>query len=147
MKYTSTGLVTACLATMIAFPAQAQAVKAGDEMVDKQISGFFDTLKQGDADGAIAAVMNSSPLWANRTGAKEQMVAQVEAATKIYGPLVSFDCLPTLHTGSLISRKYCFAQHQLMVVRWQFDFARLPTGWSVAYFGFTDQANNWPDGD
>jgi hypothetical protein len=147
MKCTATGFATACLAMMLAFPASAQSEKASDDMVDKQITSFFDTMKRGDMNGAIAGVMDSSPLWANRTGAKEQMVAQVEAASKIYGPLVSFDCLPTLRTGSLVSRKYCFAQHKLMVVRWQFDFARLPTGWSVSYFGFTDQANNWPDGD
>jgi hypothetical protein len=124
-------------------PAQAQSAAPATP----EIRSFLDTLSTGDTDAAVSAVMDASPLWQSQTGAKEQMTAQVGAAAKVYGPMKSYECLPVLRTGSLILRQYCFAQHQNMVVRWQFDAARLPDRWSIAYFGFTDQAQSWPDGE
>lgn len=131
------------LAAGLAVPANAAGL---DASTSKQIDGFFQALKEGKNESAVNAVLDSSPLWADKTGTKEQMVAQVNTANKIYGPLASYECPLVYKTGTMLTRVYCLAQHKLIVTRWQFDFAKLPTGWAIVYFGFNDQANNWPDG-
>ncbi len=134
----------AIFAAVMSNPALAES--PGGNPGSQQIAFFFDTLKTGSADAAVTSVLDTSPLWSNRTGVKEQMVAQIDAATKIYGGLASYECVPALRTGTLVIRQYCYAQHQQMVLRWQFDLAKLPSGWAIAFFGFNDQANSWPDG-
>lgn len=91
-------------------------------------------------------LLGTSSLW-ERTGIKEQMTAQIETAIKIYGPLQSYEC-PALHrTGTLFLRRYCYAQHQELVMRWQFDFLKSGKGWIPSYLSFTDQSNGWPDSE
>lgn len=142
-----TTLAFAALATAGAADAAGSTENPIAAPASPDITRFFDTLKTGDASAAVTSVLETSPLWSNRTGVKEQMVAQIDAATKIYGGLAGYECVAALKTGNLIIRQYCYAQHQQMVLRWQFDLTKLPAGWSIAYFGFNDQANSWPDGD
>lgn len=88
--------------------------------------------------------MGPSPLW-NRPGAKEQMNAQIDAATRLYGAPLSYEFPAVTPMGTLMVREYCFAQYRDPVLRWPFDFGRTGSGWAVSYFGFTDQSKNWPD--
>jgi len=148
MRFAATPLIAfAIFSSMAITPATAQAPTVSAAPASPHIAAFFDLLKTGDADKAVTSVLETSLLWENRMGVKEQMVAQIDAAGKIYGPFLSYECQPALRTGTLVVRQYCLAQHRQMVVRWQFDLAKLPDGWSVAYFGFNDQIHGWPDGE
>jgi len=123
-------------------PVLAQTSPAPE--VEQPISAFFATVKQGKGELAIQNLLGSSPLWA-RTAVKEQMTAQLDTALKIYGPMTSYECPLTYRTGTMMIRQYCLAQHQELVLRWQFDFVKATKGWTLSYFAFADQSNLWPD--
>jgi hypothetical protein len=132
---------------LVLISPSARATGLPDRSIDDQISTFFSSLEAGQADSAVSKVIASSPLWVNKVGLKEQMVGQVDTAIRIYGPALAHDCPKTFRTGTMFIRKYCFAKHRLLTLRWQFDFVQTEKGWSFSYFGFTDQSNSWPDGD
>ncbi len=111
--------------------------------VNKQIETFFSLIESSQAEKALDGIIASSPLWANKTGVKEQLLAQVQAAEKIYGPISGHELASMDSQGTMLLRQYWFAQHRDMVTRWEFDFVRSAKGWTIAYFGFTDQAPNW----
>jgi hypothetical protein len=119
--------------------ATQSEAKQGDE----QVQSFLATLKAGKGNEAVITLLSSSPLWAQRPGASEQMAGQIDAAIKAYGPVVSYERLSSATLGTMVVREYYFVQHRDMVTRWEFDLVRTPRGWSVGYFGFTDQPNGW----
>lgn len=110
---------------------------------DQQVQQFLSALKAGKGQEAVHTLLSSSPLWAQRAGASEQMVGQIDAAVKAYGPIVSYEKLSSTNLGTMAIREYYLIQHRDMVTRWEFDLVRTPRGWSVGYFGFTDQPNAW----
>lgn len=110
---------------------------------DKQVQAFLSSLKAGKGNEAVAALMASSPLWAKHPGFSEQMVGQVDAAVKAYGPVTGYEKLSSTPLGTMAIREYFFVQHRDMVTRWEFDLVHTASGWSVGYFGFTDQPNGW----
>lgn len=146
MKSARAGLMVLFLS--LTGPASALAATEASvtvpEEVSKQISDFFAIVKSGQNEAAIKAITGSSPLW-ERSGIKEQMTAQLDTATKIYGPMTEYECPVTYRTGTLFLRQYCFAQHQELILRWQFDFVRAGRGWSLSAFSFADQSTQWPD--
>lgn len=136
-------LGTICTLALLATTTPAMAETASPPEIGKQIETFFSMLRKGDSANAVGGVIDSSPLWRARTGGKEQMVAQIDAAVKIYGPVVTYECLPSDELGTMILRQYCLAQHKDIVTRWEFDFMKASTGWTIGYFGFNDQIQSW----
>ncbi|WP_448502736.1 hypothetical protein [Sphingomonas sp.] len=127
-------------------PPAATAVPAlPDEpaQVDEKVQSFLSTLKAGKGNEAVEALLSSSPLWDQRPGASEQMVGQIDAAIKAYGPVVSYEKLPSTTLGTMAVRQYYLVQHREMVTRWEFHLVRTARGWSVGYFGFSDQPTGW----
>ncbi|SFN69595.1 hypothetical protein [Sphingomonas sp. OK281] len=120
-------------------PVTQNEARQGDE----QVQSFLASLKAGKGNEAVMTLLSSSPLWAQRPGTSEQMVGQIDAAIKAYGPVVSYEKLSTAALGTMAMREYYFVQHRDMVTRWEFELLRTPRGWSVGYFGFTDQPNTW----
>lgn len=118
-------------------------VQDGASQVDQQVQSFLATLKAGKGDEAVKALLSSSPLWIQRPGVSEQMVGQIDAAIKAYGPVMSYEKLPSTKLGTMAVREYYLIQHRDMVTRWEFYLVRTSTGWAVGYFGFTDQPNGW----
>lgn len=110
---------------------------------DEQVQSFLATLKAGKGNEAVMTLLSSSPLWAQRPGTSEQMVGQIDAAIKAYGPVISYEKLSSTTLGTMAVREFYFVQHRDMVTRWEFDLVKTPKGWSVGYFGFTDQPNGW----
>ncbi|WP_147454286.1 hypothetical protein [Sphingomonas sp. PP-F2F-G114-C0414] len=110
---------------------------------DEQVQSFLAALKAGKGNEAVMTLLSSSPLWAQRPGTSEQMVGQIDAAIKAYGPVISYEKLSSTTLGTMAVREFYFVQHRDMVTRWEFDLVKTPTGWSVGYFGFTDQPNGW----
>lgn len=118
---------------------QTSALNPGEQKVRL----FLDTLKTGKPDAAIDALFADSKLWSQKTGAREQMLAQINAAIGIYGPIADYELVDTQKLGTMVIRQYYLVQHRDMVTRWEFDLVRTGTGWSIGYFGFTDQPTNW----
>lgn len=110
--------------------------------VDGDVLRFLDQLKAGKQNEAVSTLL-SSPLWAQKAGTREAMTGQIDAAVRAYGPVIAWEKLSTDRLGSLVVREYYLVQHRDMVVRWEFELARSASGWRVANFGFTDQANTW----
>lgn len=108
-----------------------------------QVDDFFLFLKKNQPEEAIDNILRSSPLWSNRIGVKEQLLAQVEAGLKIYGPVKTIEMMSSESKGTMLVRQYWFAQHDNMVTRWEFDFVRTANGWQIGYFGFNDQLTTW----
>lgn len=124
--------------------ATAGAVAQNDtKQGDEQVQSFLATLKAGKGSEAVTTLLSSSPLWAQRPGTGEQMVGQIDAAIKAYGPVTSYEKVSSAVLGTMAVREYYFVQHRDMITRWEFDLVRTPRGWSVGYFGFSDQPNAW----
>lgn len=132
-------LATSSPALATAATVTQNQAKPGDE----QVQSFLATLKAGKGNEAVTALLSSSPLWAQRPGSSEQMVGQIDAAVKAYGPVISYEKLSSSALGTMAIREYYLVQHRDMVTRWEFDLVRTARGWSVGYFGFTDQPNVW----
>lgn len=130
----------------VALPAMAIAQTASMAKVPPEAEGqadqFLMLLKNGKAEEAVTTVIASSSLWSNRTGVKEQMLAQVDAANKIYGPVSAYEKVSTEWVGTMLIRQYYLVQHKNMVTRWEFDFTKTTDGWKVGYFGFTDNVQS-----
>ena len=127
-------------------PSVAIAGPSGEKeaaLFDGQVQSFLSTLKAGKGGEAVQTLMASSPLWAKHPGFSEQMIGQIDAAIKAYGPVVSYEKISTTNVGTMAAREYFFVQHRDMITRWEFDLVRTPSGWSVGYFGFADQPNAW----
>jgi len=118
---------------------QASALNQGEQ----QIRLFLDTLKAGKADAAIDGLLANSKLWSQKTGVREQMLAQINAATGIYGPITDYELADTQKLGTMVIRQYYLVQHRDMVTRWEFDLVRSGAGWTIGYFGFNDQPATW----
>lgn len=145
-----TAMNVLCLSILLSLGSAASAAGGADTKstsaasVDRsQIDAFFTLLKQNHIGEAVDGVMKSSPLWGNKVGAKEQLVAQIDAAIKIYGPVATVELLSTESKGTMLVRQFWLAQHANMVTRWEFDLVRTANGWQIGYFGFTDQVTNW----
>jgi hypothetical protein len=110
---------------------------------DAQVDAFLKALVAGNGSAGVQALMSASPLWSKHPGSSEQLSGQIDAAMKAYGPVLSFEELSTAELGSMAKREYFLVQHRDMVTRWEFDLVRTPSGWNVAYLGFTDQPNTW----
>lgn len=110
--------------------------------VDQDVLNFLNLLRSGNGSDAVTGLL-SSPLWASKAGARESMIGQIDAATRAYGPVQSYEKLSTNRLGTLVVREYYLVQHRDMVVRWEFDLVKSSSGWHVGYFGFTDQPNAW----
>jgi hypothetical protein len=111
-------------------------------VVDGKAKAFFDALKTGKSADAIGKLMES-PLWAQRTGVREAIAGQVDAAMRAYGPVLSYEKASTERLGTMVVRHFYLVQHRDMVTRWELDLVRTGTGWTFGYFAFTDQVNNW----
>lgn len=136
--------------TVLATPVRAApdpyAIAPAPDEVDQLANRFMAALKAGKPGDAVDIVIASSPLWAERTGTREVMLGQADAATKAYGRVVKYEKVAGANIGSLVVRQFYLVQHEKMVTRWELDFARTPGGWSIAYFGFTDQIQKWFEG-
>lgn len=142
------GLVLAfLLALPVASPAMASATATSEVPLpaeaQKLADQFLSQLKAGKAEQAVDGVMASSALWSNRTGVKEQMMAQIDAANKIYGPVSAYEKVSTEWVGTMLVRQYYLVQHKEMLTRWELDFTRTSEGWKIGYFGFTDDIRSW----
>ncbi len=139
-------LAASALTVLSCQPAQAASATADctiPPQAGKQADAFFGLLQQGKNDEAVASILNTSPLWQNRTGAKEQIAAQIDAAGRIYGAVGKYELASCEALGTSIVRGFYFLQYDQIVVRWEFDWNKTNNGWSVAYFGFTDQVQSW----
>jgi hypothetical protein len=87
--------------------------------------------------------MATSRLWSQKTGARDQMLGQVDTALKIYGPVSGYERIDTRPLGTMVVREYYLVQHRDMVTRWEFDLMKTTSGWSIGYFGFTDKTTDW----
>lgn len=135
-----------CAALFLAFshmPAKAADCSSLPVEARGQVDRFFAKLKAEQAEAALDDILQSSPLWNNRVGAKEQLLAQMQAALKIYGAVTSVECVSEDVKGTMVVRQYWLAQHKNMVTRWEFDFMRAASGWQIGYFGFSDQLPTW----
>lgn len=123
----------------------AASVQASSDVrqADVQVEQFLTTLRSGNGVAAVQALMSSSPLWGQRAGSSEQMAGQIDAAVKAYGPIIAHEKISATPLGTMALREYYLVQHRDMVTRWEFDLIRTSKGWSVGYFGFSDQPNTW----
>ncbi len=110
---------------------------------DQQVESFLETLKAGKGSEAVQTLLSSSPLWSQRIGTGEQMVGQIDAAIKAYGPVISYEKISSTPLGTMAVREFYLVQHRDMVTRWEFHLLRTSKGWSIGYFGFTDQPTGW----
>lgn len=139
---------TTILAIMlVAAPALAQQTETKQTVtsptIDREVDTFLNLLRSGKGNEAVTGLLGSSPLWTQKTGARESMLGQIDAATRAYGPVTGYEKLSTEKLGTMVVREYYLVQHRDMVVRWEFDIVRSAAGWHVGYFGFTDQPNSW----
>ncbi len=136
-------LAVACSAVALPVSARASDDTAPvSAAVDQDVASFLNLLRNGKGAEAVTGLL-SSPLWASKAGARESMIGQIDAATRAYGPVQSYEKLSTNRLGTLVVREYYLVQHRDMVVRWEFDLVKSSSGWHVGYFGFTDQPNTW----
>ena len=122
---------------------RASANLGGEETTDERARRFLTLLQTGKASQAIDEVMSSSPLYAQKAGAKEAILGQIDGALGAYGPVTSFEKISTDTLGTMVVRQYYLVQHQDMVVRWEFQLMRTASGWRVGYFGFEDKTPTW----
>ncbi|BAV65998.1 hypothetical protein [Sphingobium cloacae] len=141
VRFLSSG--AALLLALSPMPAHAAACSSLPAEAGAQVDGFFAKLKADRAEAALDGILQTSPLWNNRAGAKEQLLAQMQAALKVYGAVTGVECVSEDSQGTMIVRQYWLAQHKDMVTRWEFDFMRAANGWQIGYFGFSDQLPTW----
>jgi hypothetical protein len=123
--------------------ASAERTPKAGSAVDGQVQTFLKALVAGNGTAGVQTIMSASSLWSKHPGFSEQMSGQIDAAVKAYGPVISFEPLSSDDLGTMAKREYYLVQHRDMVTRWEFDLVRTPSGWNVAYLGFTDQPNTW----
>lgn len=104
---------------------------------------FLDLLVANKGAEAVAGVLDVNPIWSAKVGAKEQMIGQIDAATKAYGKPIKWEAVCGDAVGTMVFRQYYLVQYHDIVTRWEFDFARTATGWQIGYFGFNDQMPTW----
>jgi hypothetical protein len=126
-----------------ALPATGAATTANDALLDERSSALFDLLRAGQSLAAYDATLGRSPLMAGKEAERQQMAAQIDTALRIYGPIGGVELVKQTSYGSMMVKRFYVAQHQKMLTRWEINFSRLPTGWTVTYLGFEDQARSW----
>ena len=114
-----------------------------DPEVDRLCSQFFDGLKGGNVDSAFDRLLGGSTLWASKAGDRQALSTQVKGAVQVYGPVRAYELVHSEQLGGLSIKRYYLVQQEKMVTRWEVDFVRVGTGWTVGYFGFDDQVKNW----
>ena len=110
---------------------------------DKIAARFFETVKGGNVAKAVDDIFADAPLMSGKVAEKQQLVGQTSSAIQIYGPVMSYELVRSEALGGLVLKRYYIVQQKNMLTRWEFDFARLPTGWTTVFFGFNDQVPSW----
>ena len=103
----------------------------------------FAMIDAGKSEQAIKESLGRSPLGAGRTADIEVLSTQIDNAIKIYGPIRGHEKISEVRIGTKLLRRYYLVQHEKMLTRWEFDLAKLPSGWEVLYVGFEDKVQSW----
>lgn len=141
---------TAYLALLVAAPLPAQVAETPSKLTappnsetDAIATKFLALLKTGGGAAASAYVASLSPLFASRQSDLQLMSSQIDGATQIYGPVVSWVHIESEVLGPDVRRDFYTVQHSKNVVRWRLYFTRTPKGWAIASFNFDDQVQTW----
>lgn len=137
-------MLIAAMAGLVAAPSVAK-IDTSQQIVqpaDRQVLAFLTSMQAGRHRDAVEQLM-SSPLWQAKSGARETMLGQIDAAVQAYGPVVAFEKVGSDTVGTMVRRERYFVQHRDMVTRWEFYLVRAGSGWQIGYFGFTDDPKLW----
>ncbi|MBN8815649.1 MAG: hypothetical protein J0J06_09400 [Sphingomonas sp.] len=132
---------------VVAYAAPAHAVDSCAATIPPEAAAkakaFLDLLVANKGAEAVSGVLDANPIWSAKIGAKEQMIGQIDAATKAYGKPTKWEAVCGDAVGTMAFREYYLVQYHDVITRWEFDFARTATGWQIGYFGFNDQIPTW----
>ncbi|PEQ14217.1 hypothetical protein B2G71_00995 [Novosphingobium sp. PC22D] len=138
-------LALGCAPFAIHAPAALAADPADEAALDRMSDAIFERLKAGDADGMVDVSLGRSPLMAGKEAERQNLSAQIETTTRIYGPVRSVEKVEQAGYGNLVVKRYYVAQHDKYVTRWELVFVKLPGGWAVSQLSFDDRAPSWMD--
>ena len=107
---------------------------------------FLQLLRAGKPEEALDSILESSPLYARKIGARETVLGQMKVAIEGYGPVTGYEHLGTQALGTMVRRERYLVQHRDWVVRWEFHLVFTAAGWRVGHFSFNDEVKTWlPD--
>jgi hypothetical protein len=130
-------------APAIAAPVAAAPGAESDRILDERAREFFDLLKAGKTLELYDVTLGRSPLMAGKEAERQALAGQIDAALRVYGPVTGFELARQTSYGSLFVKRFYVVQHEKLLTRWEINFTRLQSGWTVSYFGFEDQARTW----
>ncbi len=99
---------------------------------------FIETLEGGDTEAAIRQVAAKSKLFSEKQQQVNLVIAQAKNADLLYGKVQECVASKYTHESEFRLEFHYICQHEELLIEWTLKVDKLPSGWSISNFSFTD---------